>query len=210
MKYLLAIQKHALLNKNKQPYIIGHHVQSLSCHHGLSQNEWQSSDPLKHVSTQIFLASTERLTRPAPQFGIVPFDFCCWNRRQGRVRRFSEPPRPDVVFDECEVVDYPGGFLGTQRLGTDWQITMSFFELMSLCKKGQVLMLSEGCGRLIYIYMYYFVLYFFFRMDFLSVAFHDGKGQRRGNMRHPCVAGGAGQMRKMWWVVVSDPPTRLR
>ena len=112
------------------------------------------------------------------------------------MRRFSEPPRPDVVFDECEVVDYPGGFLGTQQLGTDWQITMSFFELMSLCKKGQVLMLSEGCGRLIYIYIYFFFV-FFFRMDFLSVAFHDGKGQRRGNMRHPCVAGGAGQMRKM-------------
>ena len=101
-----------------------------------------------HVSTQNFLASTERLTRPAPQFGIVPFDFCCWNRRQVRFRRFSEPPRPDVVFDECEVVDYPGGFLGTQQLGTDWQITMSFFELMSLCKRGHVLMLSEGCGRL--------------------------------------------------------------
>ena len=69
------------------------------------------------------------------------------------MRRFSEPPRPDVVFDECEVVDYPGGFLGTQQLGTDWQITMSFFELMSLCKRGHVLMLSEGCERL-YIFIY--------------------------------------------------------
>ena len=87
-----------------------------------------------------------------------------------------------------------------------WQIMMSFFALMSLVyvqKKVHVVMLSKGCRSS-------FIFAFVFRMDFSSVAFRDAKGRRRRYRRHPCMAKGAGQMRKMWWVVVSDPLTRLR
>ena len=85
--------------------------------------------------TQIFLASTKRLTRPTPRHRSIWLSLGIWNR-QVRPRRLSEPPRPDVACDKWKVVDYREVFLGTQRLGTlaNHDVVL-WVDEFSLCSK---------------------------------------------------------------------------
>ena len=85
--------------------------------------------------TQIFLASTKRLTRPTPRHRSIWLSLGIWNR-QVRPRRLSEPPRPDVASAKWKVVDYREVFLGTQRLGTlaNHDVVLCVDEF-SLCSK---------------------------------------------------------------------------
>lgn len=172
---------------------IGHVVQSLSCHQCIQYLKMRTVLRSPETWTQIFLASTKRLTRPTPRHRSIWLSLGIWNR-QVRPRRLSEPPRPDVACDKWKVVDYREVFLGTQRLGTlaNHDVVLWVDEFFYVQKK-------SACCNAVLLDAVFLHLFFAFVL-----------GRRIRDRRHPCMAKGAGQMRKMWWVVVSDPPTRLR
>lgn len=184
------------LDKNKQALDTSNYILDMLCRVWAAISAYLKMRTVlrsPETWTQIFLASTKRLTRPTPRHRSIWLSLGIWNR-QVRPRRLSEPPRPDVACDKWKVVDYREVFLGTQRLGTlaNHDVVLWVDEFFYVQKK-------SACCNAVLLDAVFLHLFFAFVL-----------GRRIRDRRHPCMAKGAGQMRKMWWVVVSDPPTRLR
>lgn len=124
---------------------IRHVVQSLSCHQCISQNE-DSRTVLRSPETwtQIFLASTKRLTRISPRASFH-LTFAGHLKPSG-----ASPPLIRAAPARCglrqvEGGGVPGGFFGDAAagdIGKSWCRSLSWWGFFYVQKKVHVVMLS--------------------------------------------------------------------